>query len=440
VGVAGITDEYRLRYVFAEDFGTSYFKFGPITQQEPIIVSSRGLILRDLAEHQRWMIGKRFPDAVARGVIVGDEEIRSVLGGLSDLAHRLRYPLQDGVIRRDDEDAWLIVRELVRYAFSRFPVNDPGFRGWLVVVALSALSPDYMYRRVLQIHEEVSRELGDIILAVTIIPQPLAVAIAENVLSCMIIEGGHGNIQVVPINMAMIREGLVALNRGGAEATAVTREVLKDMGYSDVARDDYAVELVKREIGLVPRDLNRAIAEAKSSPDRFVVRVRVSPIEEIEVPREYAWMRFLIGEVVFDPRHDVFSSYVEQGRLRFEDAVMGEHRLFGSMDLATAIVQSLRRVPVEVQGRVIREMVLSGGTFMWRVPQGLEDVAVDSVEKLRIMLAGVSRELAEAANIRMAQRPQFSVWRGELIYGYALPLHVRWDDTAKEGWYFLREV
>ena len=42
---------YKLKYVYAEDFGTGYFKYGPITLgDKPKIIPSRGLILRDLPE------------------------------------------------------------------------------------------------------------------------------------------------------------------------------------------------------------------------------------------------------------------------------------------------------------------------------------------------------------------------------------------------------
>jgi hypothetical protein len=51
----------------------------------------------------------------------------------------------------------------------------------------------------------------------------------------------------------------VALNRGGSEANAVTREVLKDSGYGDLAKDEYVIEIVKRTAGLVPKNLDEAI-------------------------------------------------------------------------------------------------------------------------------------------------------------------------------------
>ncbi len=426
---------YKSRYVFAEDFGTGYFKFGPITLGEnPLMVQSRGLLLRDLPESVKLRVRDRA--VLERGVVVGDEEIPKYLSGVKEAARKLKYPLRDGVARFDDEDSWLVIRELARYAFEKFPVSDPGFEGWYAVVALSSLAPDYMVRRIFSVHEELDREHGGrLIKAVTVVSQPLAVAIAENAVDCIVVEGGHGNIQIAPISYALIREGVVALNRGGAEANAITREILRDVGYGDVAREEYVVELVKREIGLVPRRLHDAIRDAKSNPDKYVKRVRISPITEIEIPREYSWTRFLIGEILFDPRHDEFKSYVEQGRLRIEDAVVGDTVLYGEMDLASGIVESLRRVPVEIQGRILGNVIISGGAFRWAVPQGLEDHAVDSVAKIGIMIRERFPNISQNVSARMVRDPQFSVWRGSIIYGFALPTYVKWNDQEREGWY-----
>jgi crenactin len=30
------------------------------------------------------------------------------------------------------------------------------------------------------------------------------------------------------------------------------------------------------------------------------------------------------------------------------------------------------------------------------------------------------------------------VWRGSVIYGYALPLSLKWDNINKEGWYIYK--
>jgi len=51
-----IPDAYRLKYTFGVDFGTSYVKYGPITLNEPKMVQTRGLFLRDLPESGKNML------------------------------------------------------------------------------------------------------------------------------------------------------------------------------------------------------------------------------------------------------------------------------------------------------------------------------------------------------------------------------------------------
>ena len=426
---------YKLKYTYAEDFGTGYFKYGPITLGEkPRMIQSRGLLLRDLPESIKMLIPKT---VLERGVVVGDD-VTKYLSSIRDAARNLRQPLKDGIVRKDDEDAWKIIKELIRFGFSQFypeVANPPDFRGYYTVIALSALAPDYMREKVMELHREVDEEFeGKLIAAVTVIDQPFAVAIAEKAVTCSVIEAGHGNIQVVPISYGPIREGIVALNRGGAEANAITREILKDAGYGDLARDEYVIEIVKREIGLVPRNLKEAIRKAREDPKRFAIKVKIGPLVEIELV-EQSWVRFLIGEIIFNPKHEEFTSYIQTGRLVIEDVVVGDMVFYGEMDLAEALIQSVKKTPVEIQEKIVSSIILSGGAFNWNVPPGLEDVACTSTEKIRIMMSEKVPDMADKLNVRMVKDPQYSVWRGAIIYGYALPTSVKWNERYKEGWY-----
>lgn len=425
---------YKLKYTYGEDFGTGYFKYGPISLGEaPRIIQSRGLILRDLPESVKMLIP---PEVVKRGIVVGDDVSR-YLSSTRDMMRNLRYPLHDGIIKKEDEDSWRVVKELTRFGLSSFyeqAVNSGDFRGFLVVMSLSALSPDYMRERFIDIHMEINQEYqGKMIRALTAIDQPFAVAISEKAVTCMVVEAGHGNIQVVPISYGPIRDGIVALNRGGAETNAITREILKDAGYSDLAKDEYVVEMVKREAGLVPKDLGTAIRSAREDPKRFSIKIKVNPLVTVELS-ESAWTRFLIGEVLFDPTHDEFKSYVQQGRFSIEDVTMGDMVFYGEMNMADAIISSVRKTPVEVQDKIVSNIILSGGAFNWRAPPALSDVAVNSVDKVRIMIGDKVPDLLNRLNIRMVKDPQYSVWKGAIVYGYALPLSVEWNDKAKEGW------
>ncbi len=430
---------YKAKFTYAEDYGTGYFKYGPITLGEvPRVIQSRGLLLRDLPESMKLLIPR---EVLNRGVVVGDD-VSKYLSSLRDAVRNLKYPLRDGIVRRDDEDAWRVVEELTRFSIMQFlneASRDPEFKGFLVVAALSALAPDYMKERFIETHVKVNEELGGrAINAVTIIDQPFAVAIAEKAVTCIVVEAGHGNTQIVPISYGPIRDGIVALNRGGAEANAVTREVLKDAGYGDLAKDDYVVEVVKREAGLIPRNLNEAIKRAREDPSRFSISIRINPLVTIEL-KDYAWARFLIGEVLFNPTHEIFQSYIQQGRLAIEDVTVGDMVFYGEMKLSDAIVASVRKTPVEIQDKVLSNVILSGGSFNWKPPpDSLKDVAVTSPEKVKGMLGEVSPELAERVNVRLVSDPQFSVWKGSIVYGYALPLSVRWNERTKEGWYFMQ--
>jgi len=91
---------------------------------------------------------------------------------------------------------------------------------------------------------------------------------------------------------------------------------------------------------------------------------------------------------------------------------------------------------VEIQERVASQIILSGGAFSWRAPPGMEDVAADSVTRVKIALEEKNPALASRAEVKLVSEPQYSVWRGATIYGYAIPLDLEWSDVKKEGWWF----
>jgi hypothetical protein len=78
-----------------------------------------------------------------------------------------------------------------------------------------------------------------------------------------------------------------------------------------------------------------------------------------------------------------------------------------------------------------REILLSGGNFSWAVPERLEGVAVDAPTKIRLLL----REKGiKNVSVKMTKSPQFSVWHGCIIYGFAVPDEYEWDWQRLEGW------
>ncbi|MCS7103667.1 MAG: hypothetical protein NZ992_07300, partial [Candidatus Korarchaeum sp.] len=203
-------------------------------------------------------------------VVVG-EEVSEYLESRADLT-RLYYPMRNGVIERNDDRGWSVVKELVRYGLLKYHLGRADalalpFTGFFVVAALAAQAPTYMYERLFEIHEEVNlEEGGNLVRAVTIIPQPLAVAIAEKAVACMVVEAGHGNTQITPISRDLIRAALIPLNRGGSDSDRITAQILKDLGYSDLAREEKFVKMFKEMVGLLPLELDKAISWAKDHP------------------------------------------------------------------------------------------------------------------------------------------------------------------------------
>ncbi len=419
------------RPVFGVDYGTSFFKFGPLwIGKYPEMLENRGYfpkISKVVAEIR---------GIPAREVVVGPE-VANYLESREDL-ERLYYPMRNGVVPRDDERGWKVVKELTRYALSKHypgeqsPFGAP-FDGFFVVAAFAAEAPTYMYEKLFEIYGELNSEEGKrLVKALTIIPQPLAVAIAEKATTCVVLEGGHGNTQITPISRDVIRAAVIPLNRGGSDSDAIARQILKDLGYSDLAREDKFVRIFKEMAGLVPLDLDRAIAWVKEHPEALTSKFTL-PGTTVEVDMgDKAWQRFLIGEFYFNPAHEVFESYYTRGFPAPRDTIVGGRVVSGRTSLAEAIRMAVSMTPVEIQSTLLRSIILSGGAFNWTVPAGLEEVAADSPTKLSKML----RDLGIDTKPKMVSEPQFSVWRGAVVYGLFLPENLGWDWRSMEGWHY----
>ena len=68
---------------------------------------------------------------------------------------------------------------------------------------------------------------------------------------------------------------------------------------------------MKETLGAIPLDLDRAIEWAKRNPEKVRAKARLFEPAfggEIDLGK-YSWMRFLIGEFVFNPEHEIFYSY-----------------------------------------------------------------------------------------------------------------------------------
>ncbi len=415
-------EDYKKRYVFGADYGTSEFKYGPITQGErPLAVENRGYFPEKSVLSQ--IMG------VDREVVVG-KDVTLFLESGAELATRLVYPMREGIIAKDDAKAWKVVKELTRYALEEFKPKGWGFNGFYVVAALSAVAPRYMYEMFFDMFDSMAKDAG-LVHSATIIPQPLAVAIAHKKTSCVVVESGHGNTQFAPISRAPIRGAVIALNRGGSDANAIMAEILKDAGYGDLVAEETLVRKVKESLGLLPADLNSAITFAKNNPDA-VRAVYAVPGTRLKIDlAENSWARFLVGEYVFNPNHEIFQSYFRRGMPRPRDTKVGDVVFYGMLDMAEAITTAVEKCPVELQPLLYSQILLSGGNFSWKVPEKLKNVCVDSAMKIKRMMAEKGIENVE---VTMASEPQYSVWRGCIVYGYAVPASYSWSWEKMEGW------
>jgi len=418
-----MSEEYKREHVFGLDYGTSDFKFGPIALGEvPEVVENRGYFVDKTSLMSRLM-------GVEKEIIVG-KDIPRFLESREDLAERMVYPMRNGVISKDDLRAWIVVEELTRYALESFAPSDEEFQGFYVVASVSIVAPRYMYEKLFEIFRRVNEERV-LVKAATIIPQPLAVAIAHKIPTCTVVESGHGNTQICPISMYPIRNAVIALNRGGGSANILTAEILKDAGYGDLAKEESLVRKVKEEIGLIPRDLDEAIRYGKSHLNEIKVSMKI-PGTRITIDLgELSWARFLIGEYVFNPGHEIFQSYFARGMPKPSDVKIGDTYFYGMMDMAESIITSIEKCSIELQPYLYSKILLSGGNFGWKAPENLKGIAVKADHKLREMLL---QKGVENVDITITGDPKYSVWRGCIVYGYAVPVDYEWRWEKMEGW------
>jgi len=415
---------YRDRYTFGMDFGTSDFKFGPITCGDaPRVIRNRGYF------PDRDSIMMRALNQ-APEVVVGDD-VPLYLQSSEDLTSRLVYPMRNGVIDRSDTRAWQVVNEVSRFGLGMFRPNPTGdFDGFYVVASLSSVSPRYMYENLFETMSQAAK--NGLVKAGTVISQPFAVAIGHGVTTCVVVESGHGNTQICPISSYPIRSALVAVNRGGGEANSITSEILKDLGYGDLAHEEAFVRRVKEELGLLPLDLESAVKAAKRSPSKFRAKFKV-PGTRVEIDfAEKSWQRFLIGEYVFNPTNELFQSYTARGMPRPRDVKIGDTVFEGMIDFGEAVVRSVERCPVELQPLLYKEILLSGGNFSWEPPEKLGEYATDSPTKMKALL---KQKGIRGVSVKMTKNPQYSVWHGCIIYGYAVPEDYQWSWERMEGWF-----
>ena len=414
--------------VFGEDYGTSELKFGPATLGNvPDVLENRGYFPDTRSSMIRMTGG---PD---KKLLVVGPDVANFVEAKRDIAERMVYPMRSGVIERDDDRSWAVVKELTRYALLRHIPDSADFDGVKAVAALSAAAPRYMYEKIFDIHREINQEEGrKVIKALSVIPQPLAVAISQKVLACTVLEAGAGNCQVAPLSSGMIFNALITLNRAGGDSDLVAAEILRDAGYAELAREPKLVKLFKEAVGLVPKSLDAVMADKNNPKYGVVFRVPNTRIA-IDLDKN-SWQRFLIGEYFFDPSHEYFSSYYRRGFPKPADSYAEGKLVAGTTDLAEVIIQSVQKCSFEIQPALYHSIFLSGGGFSWQVPTGMEAFAVDSPTKLKakLVVKGI-----QGVNVTLTKNPVYNVWQGCVAYGMYIPEDFTWDWDEREGWQYL---
>ncbi len=415
---------YKQKYSFGADYGTSYFKFGSILcGEEPKMIENRGYFPRN-----DNIMHKAFGET--KDIVVGDE-VPLYLQAKEDLTENLIYPMKNGIVEKNNVRAWDVVKAISLYGLGAFEPTDNDFEGFNIVASLSSIAPRYMYEKIFEIYKEIN-ERRKLIKAATIISQPLSVAIAHKVTTCIVIESGHGNTQVCPISHYPIRNAIVPINRGGGDANSITAEILKDLGYSDLAREEAFVIRAKEKLGLIPVDFEKSVTEARKHPKKFKNKFKIPGTRIVVELEDNTWTRFLIGEYVFDPNHELFTSYFKRGLPKPKDVRIGDLLFKGMLDFGEAIIEAVERCPVELQPHLFRNILLSGGNFCWENPSTqLKGLATSANSKIKLLLRkkGITN-----VNISMTNEPQYSVWRGAIIYGYAVPENYNWSWDQLEGW------
>ncbi|MCD6313270.1 MAG: hypothetical protein J7L79_05645 [Thaumarchaeota archaeon] len=415
----------------AIDYGSYAVKYGVEDDAEPKMIRTAGLVIpRRIIEN---LLRK------ADDIIIGDDIDLYVAGIriIKKIIKRLHYPVKHGIIKEDDQRDWRILERITEQIllsiYARIPPTiEEDFDGFYIVFSLNAIAPRYMYEGFFKIFRRFAEY--ELVKAVTVLQQPLATAIASGRLTCVVVESGHSNTQIVPITERVIRSAIVPLNMGGVNADALTKEILKDAGYGDIASDDEIVRQVKETIGAIPIDLDRAIEWAKRNPERARAKIRLYESAvggEIDLAR-YSWKRFLIGEFIFNPEHEIFHSYYRRGFPKPRETSIGDTIFYGSMPLDEAIIESLRRCDPRTQERIFEKgvIILSGGNMAWRIPRGLEEVAVTADQKISYLL----RKKGLRINAELAPNPLTTVWEGCLLYGQNLPLDMKWNWNTLDGW------
>ena len=111
-------DPYRRKYSYGEDYGTSYFKFGPVAEK-PEVIENRGFIISEDTIMYKLM-------GITKRIIVGPE-VAQYLGSREDTAKYLVYPMKDGIVERGDDRAWEIIEEITKYGLLKFTCHTEAF-------------------------------------------------------------------------------------------------------------------------------------------------------------------------------------------------------------------------------------------------------------------------------------------------------------------------